>query len=76
LFFGSNFAIAAQFEMMSVHWLGLFKSMNRLYSPAGTLRAPNMSGTSVFSRVETFAPARQTGGAGRFAEPTSFSDLP
>src|SRR6266853_2202142 len=53
LFCGSNFSCAGQLETISIHCDG-FKSMNRLYSPAGTVFSPNVSGTSVLSRVVTF----------------------
>ncbi len=47
---GSNFCCAGQLEMIRVH-SGSFRSMNRLYSPAGTVVLPNINGTSVLRRV-------------------------
>jgi len=55
-----NTGDAAQRETISVHAFG-FKSMNIVYSPAAIVLPAMTSGTSVFSRVETFAPARHTG---------------
>jgi hypothetical protein len=64
LMLGSIRGAAPQLDTMKVHSVGLFKSMKRLYSPAGTVMPPMTKGTSVFSRVETFAPARHTGASG------------
>jgi hypothetical protein len=73
---GSNFVCAGQLETINVHSFGPAKSMNKLYSPAGTVLVPKMSGTSVLRRVDAFAPARQTGGGGKPGAPTSFAALP
>jgi hypothetical protein len=45
---------------MSVQLFG-FRSTNMLYSPGAIVLPLMTSGTSVLSRVVTFAPARQTG---------------
>src|SRR5436309_183309 len=60
LLLGSYFVCAGQFETISVQLFG-FRSMNTLYSPGATVLLLMTSGTSVFSRVVTFAPARHTG---------------